>query len=226
MPSPARQASGCEARWVGHLGTRQPVTPPIPPCWPGPQTPPQGPGAWTLWHDLSWAPGGSSRGRPRAGRSRSAPCPSPFLLLPCLPGRTLDTVPACAWLQPWAVSEGGKLPGEAGGQLQDDQVSGSYCNWASPRHSVISALCIHEPCPRHRVSAHSSPQEARILPSRGPIGGRSSLQPQEVQLLHRLYIFRGWSPSSHQGRGSGPWSPSVRTGETGQEPGEGRVESP
>ena len=47
-----------------------------------------------------------------------------------------------------------------------------------------------------------------------------------VQLFPRLYIFRGWSPSSHQGPGSGPWSPSGRTGETGQEPGEGRVESP
>ena len=143
-PAPARQASGCKARWVGHLRTRWPVTIPTPPTWPGPQTPPQGPGAWTLWNDLARAPGGSSGGRLRAGRSRSSPCPSPFLLLPCLPCRTFNTVPACAWLQSCEESEGGKLPGEAGGHLQHDQVSGSYCNWASPRHSVISALCIHE----------------------------------------------------------------------------------
>ena len=33
-PAPARQASRCEARWVGHLGTRWPVTIPTPPSWP------------------------------------------------------------------------------------------------------------------------------------------------------------------------------------------------
>ena len=34
-------------------------------------------------------------------------------------------VQPCAWLQPCEQSEGGKLPGEAGGHLQDDQVSGA-----------------------------------------------------------------------------------------------------
>ena len=144
-PTPARQASGCEARWVGHLGTRWPVTIPTPPSWPGPQTPPRGPGAWTPGHGWARAPGGSSGGRLRAGRSRSSPCPSPFLLPACLPGRTLDRGPACAWLQPWVESEGGKRPLEARGHLQENQVSGGYFNWASPGHSVISALCIHEP---------------------------------------------------------------------------------
>ena len=145
MSAPARHTSGCKARWVGHLGTRRPVNTPTPTqlAWTADSTPGSrcmDPGAW-----LGQGSCRQQGGQLRAGRSRSAPSPSPFLLLPCLPGRTLDRGPAWAWLQPWAESEGGKRPGEAWGHLQDDQASGGYFNWAPPGHSVISALCIHEP---------------------------------------------------------------------------------
>ena len=125
--------------------------------------------------------------RPTQGREKIGP-PLPvlfssfcfvFLVVPW------DRGLACPWIQPWLESEGGKEAREEGATTRRPECEGVVTVTREPvdTHGFQPFLDISSG-PRTRPLPPPSPtQRARISPSPVLVCSRSSLQPQEIQLL-------------------------------------------
>ena len=164
---PGRQASGCKARWGGHLGMQKSLNTPHPAgleCRPSQVQVSAGLGQRTWRHQ--W--------RPTQDREISPPLPlllSSFcLVFMAGPGTEVQPVPGCS---PGWSQRGGKEAGEEGPPCRVPGCEGGhYCNQGPHGHSGISAPglgpcpILHPPqgpasSPAQSLSATSSPSSPR-----------------------------------------------------------------